>query len=120
MAQAPQGGPKAAQILREELRGQSSRVQETVVTVVEFPPGAVAPWHMHPGAHELAYGLEGQLTIEIEASGTKTIKAGDTGVIAADVPHTVRNESTTATAKLLVVHSRSDKDKPMRVDVRKG
>jgi quercetin dioxygenase-like cupin family protein len=118
-AQAPQGGPKATQLLREELTGQANQVQETVVTVVEVPPGKEVPWHIHPGAQEILYGLEGSLTLEVEGQGTKTLKAGDAGLIAADVPHTARNETTRATARVVVFHSRSDKDKPLRIDLKK-
>jgi quercetin dioxygenase-like cupin family protein len=119
-AQAAPAGPKVAQVLRQDLTGQSGRVEETMVTTVEFPPGAMAPWHMHPGAQELFYALEGALTVETETSGAKTFKSGEAGIIPADEPHTVRNESTSATGRLLVVHSRSEKAKPLRVDVKKG
>ena len=108
------------QILREDLKGQANQVQETVVTVVEVPPGRGVPWHMHPGAQEILYGLEGGLTLEVEGHGTKTITVGNTGLIAADIPHTARNESASATARVVVIHSRSDKDKPLRVDVKKS
>jgi quercetin dioxygenase-like cupin family protein len=84
-----------------------------MVTVVEFRPGAAAPWHSHPGAQELLFGIEGKLTVDVDGQELKTINIGDTGVIPGDVFHTVRNESTNATAKVLVVHSRSDKDKPL-------
>ena len=119
-AQAPTGGPKASQILRRDLDGQGQKVQETVVTVVEFPPSSVAPWHLHPGAQEILYGLEGNLSVEVEGQGVTSIKIGDTGLIPADVLHTARNESTSTTAKVVVVHSRSDKDKPLRVDAKKS
>ena len=59
MAQA-QAGPKLTQILRKDLEGQGDVVQETVVSIVEFPPGAAAPWHMHPGAQELLHVIEGK------------------------------------------------------------
>ena len=118
-AQTPTGGPKANQILRRDLDGQGQRVQESVVTVVEFPPGSVAPWHMHPGAQEILYGLEGNLTVEVEGKGVTAIQIGDTGLIPADILHTARNESTSSTAKVVVIHSRSDKDKPLRVDAKK-
>src|SRR5262249_38956962 len=65
LAQA-QAGPKLTQILRKDLEGQGEVVQETVVSIVEFPPGAAAPWHMHPGAQELLHVIEGNLTVEIE------------------------------------------------------
>lgn len=42
LAQA-QAGPKLTQILRNDLEGQSQVVQETVVSIVEFPPGTAAP-----------------------------------------------------------------------------
>ena len=119
-AQVPAGGPKANQILRRDLEGQAHKVEETVVTVVEFLSGSGAPWHMHPGAQELLFGLEGTLTIEVEGKGTTEVKSGEIGLIPADVPHTVRNESSTAPAKALVVHSRSDKGKPLRTDVKKS
>jgi quercetin dioxygenase-like cupin family protein len=52
-SQTPSQGPKANQILRKDLEGQGQKVEETVVTIVEFPPGAAAPWHAHPGAQEV-------------------------------------------------------------------
>src|SRR5215470_16425046 len=72
--QAQYQGAKASQILRSDLLGQEHQVQETVVTIVEFPPGTGAPWHMHPGAQEILYELEGSLTVDVEGQGTKTIK----------------------------------------------
>jgi quercetin dioxygenase-like cupin family protein len=119
-AQAPPGGPQATQILREDLKGQANQVQETVVTVVEVPPGKAVPWHMHPGAQEVLFGLAGSLTLEVEGQGARTITSGETGLVVADVPHAARNESPSATAKVVVVHSRSDKDKPLRIDVKKS
>jgi len=114
----PAGGPRANQVLRRNLEGQDEKVQETVVTIVEFPPGSVAPWHMHPGAQELLYGLEGDLAVEVEGKGVTAIKIGDVSLIPGDVPHTVRNESP-GRARVLVVHSRSDRTKPLRVDLNK-
>jgi quercetin dioxygenase-like cupin family protein len=119
-AQTATGGPKANQVMRRDLEGQGQKVQETVVTLVEFPPGAVAPWHMHPGAQELLYGLEGKLTVEVEGQGVTAINAGEAGLIAGDVPHTARNESGNALARVVVIHSRSDKDKPLRVDIKRS
>src|ERR1041385_5221363 len=72
-----QMGPKLTQILRRDLESQGQIVQETVVSLVEFGPGAAAPWHMHPGAQELLYTIEGNLVVEIEGQGTVTVKAGE-------------------------------------------
>jgi quercetin dioxygenase-like cupin family protein len=105
--------------LRSDLVGQDYKVTETLVTTVAFPPGAVSSWHVHPGAQELAFGLQGKLTLEIEGQGAKSVGVGETGLVPSDVPHTVRNETTSEPAKILVVYSRSDKDQPVRVDLKK-
>ena len=118
-AQVPSAAPKGSQILRRDLEGQGQKVEETVVTIVEFAPGAAAPWHAHPGAQELLFGIEGQLTVEADGQPLATINVGDTGVIPGDVFHTARNESASA-AKVVVVHSRSDKAKPLIVVAKKS
>jgi len=118
-AQTPAGGPSPTEVLRSDLIGQDHKVMETLVTTVAFPPGAVSSWHVHPGAQELVFGLEGKLTLEIEGQGAKSIGVGETGLIPSDVPHTVRNETASEPAKILVVYSRSDKDRPVRVDLKK-
>ena len=118
-AQTPQAGPRLTQILRKDLENQSQVVQETVVSVVEFDPGSAAPWHLHPGAQELLQVIEGIVTIEIEGKEKIVLKAGEAGIIAAEVVHLARNESGSASAKALVVHSRAAKDKPLIVVVKK-
>jgi quercetin dioxygenase-like cupin family protein len=119
-AQAPATGPRLTQILRKDLEGQAQQVQESVVSVVEFGPDIAAPWHMHPGAQEILYTLEGNLIVEIEGQGMTTIKTGECSIIPADIPHLARNDSTSAAAKALVVHSRSAKDKPLVVVVKRA
>ena len=115
-AQAP---PKLTQILRNDLEGQGQVVQETVVSVVEFPPGTTAPWHIHPGAQEMLYVIEGNMVVEIEGKGGSLLKAGEASTIPAEIVHLARNDSTTTTGKALVVHSRAAKDKPLIVIVKK-
>ena len=114
-AQTSPTGPKLKQILRSDLQGQDQKVQETVVSVLEMGPGAAAPWHMHPGAQEILFVFEGGLTVEVEGQGTKIIKAGEIGLIPAEIPHLARNESASGTTKALVTHSRADKEKPLIV-----
>lgn len=118
LAQA-QAGPKLTQILRNDLEGQSQVVQETVVSIVEFPPGTAAPWHMHPGAQELLHVFEGSVTVEIEGQGAIRLNTGEAGIVPAELVHLARNESASTTAKALVVHSRAAKDKPLIVVVKK-
>src|SRR6266568_5787737 len=75
-AQAPaQNAPAAKQLFQSDLKGVLG--QEALVFVVEFASGQSLPWHVHPGGHELVYGLEGILVIE-EQNGTKvSVKTGD-------------------------------------------
>jgi quercetin dioxygenase-like cupin family protein len=118
-AQVQQGAPKFNQILRKDLDGQGQAVQETVVIGADFGPGTTSPWHLHPGAQELLFVTEGKLTLEVDGQGARGIDAGDGGFIAADVAHLVRNDNTSTNAKALVVFSRSAKDKPLLVLVKR-
>ena len=113
-----QAGPKLTQILRNDLEGQGQVVQETVVSLVEFPPGSTAPWHVHPGGQELLHVIEGSLIVEVEGKGSNLLKAGEAGIIPAELVHLARNDSA-STGKALVVHSRAAKDKPLIVVVKK-
>jgi len=119
LAQAPQGGPKLTQILRSDLRGQDQKVQETVVNVLEMTPGAAAPWHMHPGAQEVLFVIEGSVTVEIEGQGPKVLKSGEIVLIPAELPHLARNDGS-AGARALVTHSRADKERPFVVAVKRA
>jgi hypothetical protein len=47
------------------------------------------------------------------------LKAGEAGIISAELVHLARNEGTGATVKAIVVHSRAAKDKPLTVVVKK-
>jgi quercetin dioxygenase-like cupin family protein len=116
-AQPSQGGPKLTQVLRSDLQGQDQKVQETVVNVLEMAPGAAAPWHMHPGAQEILFVIEGSVTIEIEGRGPTVLKSGEIVLIPAEIPHLARNDSSGG-ARALVIHSRADKAKPFVVAVR--
>ena len=114
-----QTGPKLTQILRRDLEDQGQIVQETVVSLAEVAPGTAAPWHMHPGAQELLHVIEGSLLVEIEGKGGTLLKAGEAGIIPADVVHLASNESSGSIGKALVVHSRAAKEKPLIVVVKK-
>ena len=113
-----QTAPKLTQILRKDLESQGETVQETIVSVVDFAPGAAAPWHKHPSAQELLHVFEGSLVVEVEGAAVTRLNAGEAGIIAADLVHLARNESPSASVKALVVHSRAAKDKPLVVVVK--
>jgi quercetin dioxygenase-like cupin family protein len=120
MAQAPQGMPKLTLLLKADLQGQDQKVQETVVNLLEMAPGVGAPWHMHPGAQEIIFVLDGDLAVEVEGQGTKAVKAGEIILIPAEIPHLARNDSADAMARALVTHSRADKDKPFLVVLKRA
>lgn len=119
IAQAQQAMPKLVQVLRKDLEGQGQQVQETVVNTADFGPGSASPWHMHPGAQELLFVTEGTLMLEVDGQGMQVLKSGEGGIVPADVAHLVRNESASAAARGLVVFSRSAKDKPLLVVVKR-
>jgi quercetin dioxygenase-like cupin family protein len=118
-AQAQQAAPKFSQILRQDLESQAQQVQETVAIVADFGPSTASPWHMHPGAQELLFVSDGRLTVEVEGLEPRIINAGEAGIIPADVAHLVRNDSSSLSAKGLVVFSRSAKEKPLLVLVKR-
>ena len=113
-AHLSQTSPQLTQILKADLLDQNQKVQETVVYVLEMPPAAAAPWHMHPGAQEIIFVLAGNLTVEMDGRRPHEVKAGGIILIPAETPHLARNGGT-ATARALVTHSRADKDKPFLV-----
>src|SRR5262245_50826973 len=117
--QAAPSGPKLTELLRRDLQGQDQQVQETVVNVLDLPGGAAAPWHMHPGAQELLFVMDGSVTVEIEGQGTRTLKPGEIALIPAEIPHLARNDGSAA-ARALVTHSRADKAKPFVVAVKRA
>jgi len=114
-AQPSQKGPTLTQLLKADLQRQGQTVQETVVNLLEMAPYASAPWHMHPGAQEIIFITDGKLVVELEGEGSKELTSGATALIPAETPHLVRNDSTQATARALVIHSRADKEKPFVV-----
>jgi quercetin dioxygenase-like cupin family protein len=116
-AEYGQTGPKMIRLLRSDLRGQGNQVQESIVTLAEFQPRQAAPRHMHPGAQEIFYVLEGNVMAEVDGQEATMIAAGSVALIPADVPHSVRNDDANVSVKALVIHSRADKQKPLLVDV---
>src|SRR5262245_29011515 len=120
LAQAAQETPKLTLLLKADLQGQDQKVQETVVNLLEMAPGVGAPWHMHPGAQEIIFVLDGDLAVEVEGQGTKAVKAGEVILIPAEIPHLARNHTSNAMTRAHVTHSRADKDKPFLVVLKRS
>src|SRR5215510_16010313 len=110
--QSAQGRPKLAQLLRADLQGQNQMVQETVVNLLELAPSVGAPWHMHPGAQEIIFVIEGTLAVEIDGQGAKQINADDIILIPAETAHLARNDSA-AVARALVFYKCYDEDQDL-------
>ncbi len=119
-AEPSPGAPKLTTVLRADLQGQDQTVEETLVNLLDLPPAASAPWHMHPGAQEIVYVLEGAVVVEVGSEEPKELGPGGITLIAAEIPHLVRNKSTTATARAFNVYSRADKQKPFLVALKRG
>lgn len=119
LAQDQQATAKFSEILRQDLESQGQHVQETIAIAADFGPGTASSWHLHPGAQELFFVSDGRVTLEVEGRAPRVINTGEAGIIPADTAHLVRNESTSLGAKGLVVFSRSAKDKPLLVIVKR-
>ncbi len=84
--QAP-AGLKRVDLQRHDL---SMVGHEAIQTRVEFAPGAIAPWHSHPG-EELIYVPEGKLEFQLEGEKAVTLGVGDVLFVPAGKVHMARN-----------------------------
>ncbi len=112
-AQAP-GEVTSEQLLVADLAGEPDK--EVNIQLYTFPPGASVPWHIHPGAHEFDYQLEGALTLQKDGEPTEVVKRGEAIYVAPDVVHRGLNVSRTQPAKILVVRVKP-KDRPLTTEV---
>ncbi len=83
---------------------------EGVMAIAEFPAGASAGKHTHPG-EEISYVLEGSLQIEVAGQPPKIVKAGDAFWIPANTVHDAKNTGSGA-AKIVATYV-VEKGKPM-------
>jgi len=82
--------------------------------LAEIQPGAEAGKHTHPG-EEIAYILEGTVTLEIQGKPGAMKKAGDVFIIPAGTVHNARNTGATL-AKVLATYV-IEKGKPVATPV---
>lgn len=94
------GGVTSDALLAEALAGEPGK--EVVTHRYTFPAGAVLPWHIHTDAHEVAYVLEGDLTLEIAGQGKRQLKPGESFYLAPNLVHRGMNEGAVP-VKLFVV-----------------
>ena len=110
LAQTPPG-IELKNVLRSDLNGLNN--QETIMQYLTIAPKAVVPWHTHPDGHEISFVVEGEITLEEEGKGTRTLKAGEGFHVQPGTPHTAVNNAASPT-KILVVRL-NEKGKPVAV-----
>jgi quercetin dioxygenase-like cupin family protein len=110
--QAQQPGFKRVELQRHDL---ATPGHEAVLARGDFNPGASVPKHTHPG-EEIAYLLEGQITLEIEGKPPVILKAGDSFFVAAGQVHAAKNTGA-APAKILSTYI-VEKGKPLATPVK--
>lgn len=92
---------EAIHLLTAPLAGEPGK--EVDIQIYTFPPGSAVPWHIHPGAHEFDYPLDGTLMLEEQGKPPHALKAGEVYYLAPDVVHRGWNASKTEPAKVYVV-----------------
>lgn len=95
-AQVSPGGVTRTDLQRHDL---SIAGHETVQARIDIAPGAVAPWHRHPG-EEVIYIIEGTLEYQLEGHQPVTLEAGQVLFVPAGVAHMARNRGSTNGAEL--------------------
>ena len=100
-------------LIDQALAGEDGK--EVVAQTYLFPPGVVLPWHIHPGAHEVAYVLEGDFTFEREGAPPRQLTAGEAEYLQPNVVHRGLNQSDKP-VKLFVVRIKP-KDQPLVEEV---
>ena len=86
----PPVGLKRTDLSRHDL---SIEGREVIQTRVDFAPGAVAPWHSHPG-EEVIYVPEGTLEFQLQGEKPVLLETGSVLFIPARKVHMARNPGT--------------------------
>jgi quercetin dioxygenase-like cupin family protein len=110
-------GAKYTQILAKDLEGFS--LQMTRLTLMDVAPGTQIPRHYHPAAQEIAFGIDGTFTLDTHLHGARIINAGDVLLIPAGITHLPRAHPSRH-ARVLFIHSITDKTKPFLVELDGG
>ena len=105
--EAQQPGFKRVELQRHDT---GTPGHEIVLARGEFNPGAAAPRHTHPG-EEMAYVLEGEVSLEIDGRPPMVLKPGDVFFVPAGTIHSAKNTGKT-TSKVLSTYV-VEKGKPL-------
>lgn len=97
--------PKIQDLLTNAL--EASDGLEVIVSHVALPPNVTLPKHWHPG-EEIAYILQGSVTLLLEGQGEKEFAAGEVGVVPLRAVHTARSGDEGATIIVFRVHTKGE------------
>lgn len=107
-AQAPAPASGVTRTILNKADGPGGQLA-SIQALAEVAAGVVVARHTHPGV-ETGYLLAGGGTLSVKGQPDRELKAGDSYLIPAEVPHEFRNGG--GPAKLLVTYV-VDKDKPL-------
>ena len=93
--------PEIQNLLTNELDGSDGL--EVIVSHVALPPNVTLPKHWHPG-EEIAYMLQGSVTLFLEGESETEILAGEVGIVPLRAVHTARSGNEGATIIVFRVH----------------
>jgi quercetin dioxygenase-like cupin family protein len=77
-------------ILGQPIAYPTEAPAKVAATIVTMAPGEETGWHRHD-VPMFGYILEGEVTVDYGAKGTRVYRQGDTIIEAVDVPHNGRN-----------------------------
>jgi quercetin dioxygenase-like cupin family protein len=109
---ADQAGFRRIELERQDIGNPG---HEAVLARAEIDPGASAPRHTHPG-EEVAYVLEGPITLEVEGKPPAVLQSGDVFFIPAGTVHGAKNAGPNK-AKILSTYI-LEKGKPLATPVK--
>ena len=96
---APQTGFRRIPVQQADLTVPG---REVVQAVAEIQPGAESGRHTHPG-EEVAYVIEGTISVEVQGKPAMVKKAGDGFIMAPGTVHNAKNTGKTV-AKVLATY----------------
>jgi quercetin dioxygenase-like cupin family protein len=96
----------AKTVLGQTLAYPAGAPAKVTAAIVAMQPGAETGWHQHD-VPLFGYMLEGELTVDYGAHGTRVYRKGDALMEAIDVPHNGRNTGE-GVARILAVFMGAD------------
>ena len=100
--------PEIQNLMKSALEGADGL--EVIVSHVALPPNVTLPRHWHPG-EEIAYILQGSVTLLLEGEDEKTLSEGAVGVVPLKKVHTARSGEKGATIIVFRVHEEGQPDR---------